>query len=198
MARLTILGLYRWSEGAVFDGLKFPDGVSRETLISQILERCGNLELVYPSLEWMKYSIEHWSAARMPTWQRVQDALTLEYNPIENYDRFSEWTRENDEDSSVTGSTSTSSEAGNERSVQGFDSEQYEPAEKSDSSSSAKSSDSSTGKIKRSESYNEHTHGNIGVTTSQQMLEAELDVAENNIYDYICNDFRSYYCLEVF
>ena len=146
----------------------------------------------------MKYSIEHWSAARMPTWQRVQKALTLEYNPIENYDRFSEWTRENDEDSTLSGSTSTSSEAGNERSVQGFDSEQFEPAEKSDSSSSAKSSDSSTGKVKRSETYNEHTHGNIGVTTSQQMLMAEIDVAEINIYDYICKDFREYYCLEVY
>lgn len=44
-----------------------------------------------------------------------------------------------------------------------------------------------------------HIHGNIGVTTSQQMLESELEVAPKlNIYDYIVRDFKQRFCLLVY
>lgn len=41
-------------------------------------------------------------------------------------------------------------------------------------------------------------HGNIGVTTSQQMLEAERDVALYNIIDVIINSFKNRFCLQVY
>lgn len=41
--------------------------------------------------------------------------------------------------------------------------------------------------------------GNIGVTTSQMMLQSELDIAPNlNIYKYITADFRKRFCIEVY
>lgn len=42
------------------------------------------------------------------------------------------------------------------------------------------------------------THGNIGVTTSQQMLEAELDVARFNVYDEAADLFVSEFCIYVY
>lgn len=42
------------------------------------------------------------------------------------------------------------------------------------------------------------THGNIGVTTSQQMIEEERRVSEFNIYDYITQDFKRRFCLMVY
>lgn len=41
-------------------------------------------------------------------------------------------------------------------------------------------------------------HGNIGVTTSQEMLEAERDVALYNIIDVIINSFKNRFCLQVY
>lgn len=41
-------------------------------------------------------------------------------------------------------------------------------------------------------------HGNIGVTTSQQMLEAERDVAQYNIIDVIINSFKNRFCLQIY
>lgn len=41
-------------------------------------------------------------------------------------------------------------------------------------------------------------HGNIGVTTSQQMIEAERDVAQYNIIDVIINSFKNRFCLQVY
>lgn len=50
-----------------------------------------------------------------------------------------------------------------------------------------------------SERSNEsHIHGNIGVTTSQQMLQSELDIAPKlNVFNYIIDSFRNRFCLLV-
>lgn len=44
-----------------------------------------------------------------------------------------------------------------------------------------------------------HTRGNIGVTTSQQMLESELDLIPRlDVVDYIADDFKNEFCLYVY
>lgn len=39
--------------------------------------------------------------------------------------------------------------------------------------------------------------GNIGVTTSQQMIQQERDILEFNIYDYITDSFKEQFCVRV-
>lgn len=41
-------------------------------------------------------------------------------------------------------------------------------------------------------------HGNIGVTTSQQMIEAEREVSLYNIIDVIITSFKNRFCLQVY
>lgn len=44
-----------------------------------------------------------------------------------------------------------------------------------------------------------HTYGNIGVTTSQQMLAAELDIVTRlDLLKYIADDFRQEFCLDLY
>ena len=43
-----------------------------------------------------------------------------------------------------------------------------------------------------------NAHGNIGVMSSQQMLEAERNVAKFNIYQIILDEFKQRYCLLVY
>lgn len=43
-----------------------------------------------------------------------------------------------------------------------------------------------------------HLYGNIGITSSQQLLQAELDVARFNLYDQIADLFISEFCLMVY
>ena len=50
-----------------------------------------------------------------------------------------------------------------------------------------------------SNSHSSRIHGNIGVTTSQQMLEQELEVAPKlNITNYIVDSFKKRFCLLVY
>lgn len=46
---------------------------------------------------------------------------------------------------------------------------------------------------------NSHVSGNIGVTTSQQMLEQEIIVSPKlNVYNYIVTSFKNRFCIEVY
>lgn len=46
---------------------------------------------------------------------------------------------------------------------------------------------------------NSHISGNIGVTTSQQMLEQEIIVSPKlNVYNYIVQSFKNRFCIEVY
>ena len=46
--------------------------------------------------------------------------------------------------------------------------------------------------------HKSHLYGNIGVTTSQQMLQAELDVQRFNIYSNIADLFIDEFCIQVY
>ena len=43
-----------------------------------------------------------------------------------------------------------------------------------------------------------HLYGNIGVTTSQQMLQSELDVARWNLYEQIADLFCEEMCIMIY
>ena len=43
-----------------------------------------------------------------------------------------------------------------------------------------------------------HTHGNIGVTTNQRMVQAELDLRQTDIYSIIVNEFIDKFCIGVY
>lgn len=53
-----------------------------------------------------------------------------------------------------------------------------------------------TGTIKRT--YEDLEQGNIGITMSQQMAQAERDYVKFNIVDYIIDDFKKRFCILVY
>lgn len=118
---------------------------------------------------------ERWKAA----FEKQFKALAMEYNPIENYDRIENWT-----DSGESGSEMT---AGGtlENQVSAFDSNSYSTHDKEITNNSSEAS------ATNSEEHEGRIHGNIGVTTSQQMLESEMVLQEKwgNLYNHIADCF---------
>lgn len=90
-ATMTLIGMYNW-DNTLFDNLQVPDGVDKATLIDNILIRSGEFEVMYSDFDFMKFSIGAWSRKWYPTLERWVDALSIEYNPLENYDRQEDWT----------------------------------------------------------------------------------------------------------
>ena len=46
--------------------------------------------------------------------------------------------------------------------------------------------------------YTPYQKGNIGVTTSQMMLQSELDIARWNLYEHIADLFCQEFCIMVY
>ena len=41
-------------------------------------------------------------------------------------------------------------------------------------------------------------YGNIGVTTTQQMIEAEREVVQFSVIEFIADDFKNEFCISVY
>ena len=217
-AKITLIGLYRWLNAEnidLFDAFKsLPEGIDKETLVNLILTEGGEFEPLYADADMMKGQIELFVSQHMRTFTRWVKALAIEYNPLENYDRMEDWTDVNHNIESSTGNikndsngnSSSNNTDNTNNSVSAFDDNSMSPHDSSitSSNSSANSSASSnsnsitSGSSDGNSTHTGRTHGNIGVTTSQQMLQSELDIARFNIYQHICDLFIDELLLAVY
>lgn len=126
----------------------------------------------------------------------IANALAQEYDPLANYDRTEVTTRENtgtvttDIDTTHTGTVETAGEdsASSTNSRSGFNSATMVPTDSS--STGSETSATTTNDLADNtdttrtddlmEEVNSHISGNIGVTTSQQMLLSEIELRKNN------------------
>lgn len=188
-ATVSILGLYRYDE-TIFKNMVLPQGIDRELLINTICLKFAEQRLIYSDPEYLKFAIGCWSLKNTKVWEKLFATTTVEYNPIHNYDRTEEW------DDSETRDLHGQSAAGatNLESGAAFNSESLMTRGQNKSDSSATSSDTGTISNKR----RGRAFGNIGVTTTQQMLESERQVVKFNIYDFIAESFENEFCLLVY
>ena len=177
-ATMSLLGLYNW-DSTILDGLVVPDGVDRNTVINNLLRECAELEVIYPQPEALKFFISEWAKERLPVWTKLESTLHYDYNPINNYDRHEEWT---DESSGNTSGTSENQTAG------------YNSAGADVPESRNTASSSASGRNKRVG----RAYGNIGVTTTQQMIEEERQVSKFDIDHIIINEFKKTFGLMIY
>lgn len=277
-AKITLIGFYNYMISVnddLFRNLSTPNGIDKDLLVNNILLKGGEFEVLYAEPYFLQNMIGVWSQKWQRTMERWINALSIDYNPLENYDRMEDWTddasrisnEQKDETSSNssnivgmnssnnsennTGSETTtrsenalaedysaSSGSGtttNERSAYD-DSSGYDPHDKSTTysegenmstgmtsadgtteTSSSGSNDSSLNNITQNtasgdesrssnanavdNSSSKHAgrvHGNIGVTTSQTMLESELSISKWNLYDEIADLFISEFCIYLY
>ena len=131
------------------------------------------------------------------------DALYAEYNPIHNYDRYEEFDDVKSGSRDVNGKlTSTgTSDSTEENTVSADNAEDYQPDSKS--TTAVRTGNNSTDNTNESYSdtieHDAHLYGNIGVTTSQQMLESEIDLRYKfGIYDLIAAKFVEEFCIAIY
>lgn len=185
-ATMSILGLYNY-DNTIFDEMLLPNDVDSSIVVDSILSECAELEIIYPVPKIMKEMIALWSARNVPVWERIYNAVTEQYNPLENYNRQEDWNQTDTGSSSASGSNTDTGK------VTGYNSGDW--ANQNQTESYASNSGSSSLQTY----HTSNIHGNIGVTTSQEMLEQELSVApKTDIYDYIVKSFKNRFCLMVY
>ena len=163
MPRITLWGFYQYDK-TLFDNIVLPDGIEKENLVAEIMKNSGDLYPYHQVPEYLKRNINYWFARRLFDFGRIYEALRMEYSPIENYDRY--------EDIEDNGSTSGTSNSNSESNAYEFPMES--PLKKQTAASDGKGTANSSATAQNTRKA--HIHGNIGVTTSQQMLESEINL----------------------
>ena len=111
-------------------------------------------------------------------WTKLYEAIYSDYNPISNYDMT-----EHEEVNSKITNTSNSKRYGFNTST--------EPVGDLDMENSTEGD--------KKDNFRDLTRsGNIGVTTSQQMILSEIELRKNKLIDIIMNDIDSVLCLKIY
>ena len=208
-SKITLIGMYNY-DNSLFDELTFPAGIDRDLAINRILEKSEEFELVYADFDYLKDRIGIWGKLWGRTFNKWVEALNIDYDPLYNYDRFEEYedTKANGfkNTSSSNSSTSTGSESSSSVTNQvsayddaDFTNKEYEEAGAETSQTGTGSATSnSSGSSDETIKHSAHLYGNIGVTTSVQMLKEQLDVVTWNLYEHISDIFIDEFCILVY
>lgn len=214
MARVTLWGFYQYDK-TLFDEIVLPEGIDKENLVAEIMRNSGDLYPYHQAPEYLKQNINYWFVRRLFDFSRMYDALRMDYSPIENYDRKENISRdyENsgiDKASTTLGSSTTSQNIGsneNENKVSAYNETDYTNRGKDTQSYNSTVTNTGSGTdttqteygLKRKELEDIRVHGNIGVTTSQQMIESEISLrAKYDIYKIIAREFEQEFLVQIY
>lgn len=222
LSKLTLVGLYQYSDTHLFDNLALPTGINKQVVVNEILRLGGEFSTVYPDLEFMEYQIDIFSKKWYHNFERWYKVYTEEYEPLYNVDVKTsiEEQGHNQEDSAKAGNasgntshnSSGSSNGNNTTTTQkaAFDSGTFQNTEKviADTSLSSSELGSETTSSTNSESLTaeqyhtilteEYKRGNQGVTMSQEMLLAEYNAWFQNLYIMIAEVFINEFCVCIY
>ena len=195
--RLTLYGMMQYLP-SLLDGIILPDGMTAEYLQSDILYSSGDLYPYCQVSDELKNLITVWAAERLPQWTRAYNALFADYNPIDNYNRLEEYEDRPDiiRTNNYSDRSSTDSNTDNMRS--GFDSDVYVPNSKTAGSSNSNAGGASTNTERGIRTSTTKVSGNIGVTTTQKMINSEIELRKISLYKDIVAEFEQEFIVQIY
>lgn len=224
-AKITMIGFENFLSAqneSLFDYMTLPSGIDKDTLVGSILMRAGEFEVLYSDPYLLRDMIGLWSRKNQWTFDKWIKAINVQYDPLNNYDRTEVITDthngskqggsngSNTSNNTRTDDLKTENDATTTDQVSAENVSSFSDANKSVLDQETKN----TGTVKDNgggtfnethndtdnytDQHNAHIFGNIGVTTSQQMLQSELDIARFNIYEAIADLFITEFCILVY
>lgn len=179
----TIFSFNYYLEDGLFKDAVFPDDIDKSLVIDTIMLMYGELEPLYKDADFMQMAVTSWAAKWYHAFDRWSIALSEDYDPLHNYDRTEEWTDKTNSKVVSDATTASNRSSYDSATLQPYDSVDYD----------------NTDTVTAGSSHDGHIYGNIGVTTSAQMLEGEITVRTNyNLYNMIADCFANELCLLVY
>lgn len=186
----------------LFDGISLPEGIDRDTLVNQIIFEGCTLYPIYQDPILLKSMINHYFLMRYQIHYELSETLKYDYEPLENYDRTEDRTHSANGTEGINRdrNTDTTSSGTTEQQVSAFNADTYQPQSKTISSATQEMNEGETIDREHADQGTEHVriHGNIGVTTSQQMLESQRNVVQFSLYDFIAKHFIKKFMIGIY
>lgn len=196
-AKISLLGMYGYFDSLgddLFKYLVLPEGMDKETFTDTLFLDYGERAVLYTNPDMLQRMIGAWSSKWSLELSRIAKTLLEDYEPLWNIDRYEQVHDVGSED--ISGSLSANNGTTNAQTIENttsaYNSNAYEPDNKSQvNGSGSESISQSSGSEKDNEFTHEgHYYGNGGVTMSQQMAESEIKLRERyNLYHEACKLF---------
>lgn len=228
MPRITLFGWYNYDKNILDgisvpeqvtitvttsqgDVLKTIPGIDKENLVNMMLYQLGDLYTYLQEPVGLQVMIHKWFITRYRDYERILQSLYSEYNPLDNvfeYERFDKVDNYKDENTR-TGESSLTNTGGSTttNSVSAYDSSSYQPESQQEFSYNGNGMKATTNfnnlkDTMQRTSIDQHDihyrHGNVGVTSSQQMITQELDLRMKSLYDLIIKEFEKMFIVRVY
>lgn len=158
----------------MFENVNLPESYTPALFYDNLKINYGDYDLISDNTDELLYDFQAFFNINYYKYNKLAETTKVEYNPIENYNMKETVTSEN------TGET-TSDSTNKEYTI---DTDTLKDSMQNITENN--STINGTTETERS--------GNIGVTTTQQMLESERKIADFNLYDIMCLDFVTTFC----
>jgi hypothetical protein len=194
MASMTIEAIERFlarDNKSMFAAITFPTGIDKDIAVNEILRASSPFEVLYADGDYLIEAVKLWADKYYYTFAKWQKGFAEDFSPIDNYDKHSEiTTNEGSEDKTTYGKKTTET-----HDVSAYDSSGYSPEDKVVTDLS----NSDTVTYKKNFKHTEYTHGNIGVSTSTDVLQKWMSFySDHNIYQMISDCFITEFCIMVY
>lgn len=185
--------------------------VFKEHLSHSLLDRAGEFETLYADPYYMRDYIQRVCMRYRESITRMYKALHIEYDPLSNYDRTETTTVITDGESTTvnsgsdkvttvgTNEGSSTGESETNKLISAFNSDTLVPDDKNvitdGTTTRSENESTTTNDIDNSSKVDTDTvvttesriKGNIGVTTSQQMLQSEIEISRINFFNEVAD-----------
>lgn len=173
----------------MLNDIVLPEEIDRETLVNQILFEGCTLYPIYQDPILFKRMVEHYFVMRLQIHEELAKTLEYSYNPLENYDRIEDRERTGDGTEAYERKRNLTGNATTEEQVSAYNENTYQPQAKTITNSGDNEGEKLSRKTGEKGIEHSRIHGNIGVTTSQQMLEEQRRVVKFSLYEFIAAHF---------
>lgn len=201
---LSFLGLYNYDD-SLFDALTVPTGVNKDTVVNNLMLSTNALSVVYPNPDTLKAALGMFSEMMMPTWQRAYDALQIQYEALYNMDIAESETRTPDLTHTRTPNLTSSGQNGGTDStttqVAAFNGNQLTDREKTSTTLGTTNTVTTSGTETTTDTgtdTTERTRTGYQGRDPQAAIQAEIDLARNNIVKMIVQDIKCNFCVMVY
>lgn len=178
---LTLAGMYDYNPN-LFSEWELPNDIDSQIVIDNLMIESTDLGCWLPDPVKLQHAIGSWSKSKVDVWEHLLETTQYEYNPIWNKDG----TILETETRNLTATLDNTVDG----SVAAFNSSTLQPA--SQQVTDGTSTDTGTVSKARTE------QGNIGITSTQQLINEEREVAQFNIYEVIVRDFMDKFLIMVY
>lgn len=204
----SICQLYTYDE--VFKDIDINDKLDKDTLINAIMDVCGMNEPIYPEIEILQIKVQYFFKKHKEQFDKLVYLYSLQYgkdyNPIWNKDgtkthiETTVRTKDNTVDDTHSSSINGSEEDINQ--VSAYDTSGFSNDSKTSNNNRRNENGSQNTKGNEKENIKltieDIEKGNIGVTTTADMLNQEIDLQSRfNVYEVIARMFFDEFCLHV-